>query len=80
MDFFKKLWPTPFKVQQGNLISFLIQLLIFVIVCAVAGFVIGLLSGLPIVGFVFAFLGSLMELYGGIGAVLCILKFFGLIA
>ncbi len=79
MDFFRKLWPTPFRIQRGNLISFLVQLLIFVLVCAIAGFIIGILAKLPIVGFVFAFLGSLMELYGGIGAVLCILKFFGLI-
>ncbi len=79
MDFFRKLWPTPFNVQRGSLLSFLITLLIFVVVCAIAGFIIGLLSGLPIVGFVFAFLGGLMELYGGIGAIICILRFFGIV-
>ncbi len=79
MDFLKTLWPTPFKIQKGNLASFLIQLIIFIVVCAVVGVLIGVLAGIPIVGIVFGIIGSLMGLYSLIGVVLCILIFAGVL-
>ena len=77
MDMLKKFWPTPFKVKEKDVNSFVVQLIIFVVVCAIAAAVIGILGNLMIVGFVFKILGSLVELYGTIGVVLCILKFCG---
>lgn len=77
MDLIKKIWPTPFKIEKGNLASFLIQLIIFIVITAVAGVVIGLLSGIPIIGIVFAIVGSLLGLYTLVGIVLCILNFLG---
>ena len=47
MDFLKTLWPTPFKIERKNLSSFLIQLIIFIVVCAVVGVLIGVLSAIP---------------------------------
>ena len=79
MDLLKKIWPTPFKVEKGNIVSLIIQLVIFLVICAVGGFVIGLLSGMPIVGWLFSLLGSLVDLYGFVGIVLAILKFVGVV-
>lgn len=75
MDFLKKLWPTPFKIEKGNVASFIVQLIIFILVTAVMGVLIGVLSAIPIVGVIFAILGSLIGLYTLIGVVLCILVF-----
>lgn len=75
MNTLKKLWPTPFKIEKGNLASFIIQLIIFVVICAVVGVLIGVLSSIPVIGVIFWILGSLMELYSIIGIVLCVLVF-----
>lgn len=79
MDFLKKVWPTPFKIKDKDVVSFLIQLIIFIVICAVVGFLIGILAKLPIIGIVFSLVGGVVELYGLIGIVLCILKFLGLV-
>ena len=79
MDMLKKLWPTPFKIKKGNIASFLIQLIIFLVIVAVVGWLIGLLAHLPIVGFVFKLLGSLIGIYNLVGIILCILRFIGTI-
>ena len=73
----KKFWPTPFKVKEKDVNSFVVQLIIFVIVCAVAVAIIGLLAKIPLIGLIFGIIGGLVELYGTIGIVLCILKFCG---
>ncbi len=75
MDFLKTLWPTPFKIKKKDVASFVVQLIIFLLVCAVAGIVIGILSHLPIVGWIVGIVGSLIGLYSLIGVVLCILVF-----
>ena len=79
MDTIKKLWPTPFKIKKGNLLSFLVQLIIFLIICAVVGWLFTVLSKIAVVGVVFYFVGGLMGLYCIIGAILCILKFIGVV-
>ena len=79
MDFLKKVWPTPFKIKDKDVVSFLIQLIIFIVICAVVGFLIGILAKLPIIGIVFSLVGGVVELYGLIGIVLCVLKFLGLV-
>ena len=80
MDFLKTLWPTPFKVKEKNLVSLLIQLIVFLVICAVVGWLIAILARLPIIGIVFALVGSLMEIYSIVGIVLCVLKFLGAIS
>lgn len=80
MDFLKKLWPTPFKIEKGNVVSFIIQLIIFLVVCAVVGWLIAILADIPIIGLVFGLIGSLMGIYSTVGIVLCILKFLGVVA
>ncbi len=78
MDILHQLWPTPFKVKEKDVASLIIQLIIFIIICALGGVVLGLLTGLlPFLGIVWWICGSLMELYGLVGIILCICKFLG---
>ena len=79
MDFLKKLWPTPFKIKAKDVVSFVVQLIIFIVVCAVGGILIGLLAGIPIVGIIFSILGGLLDLYGLIGIILCVLVFLDIV-
>lgn len=76
MDFLKKVWPTPFKIEKGNLSSFLVRLILLVVVCAVIGILIGVLARIPVVGILFGLVGSLVELYSIVGVVLCFLVYF----
>ena len=79
MDILRKYWPTPFKVQKGDIASLIIQLLIFIVICAVIGWLIGLLAGIPVIGIVFSLVGALFEIYGLVGIVLCVLKFLDIV-
>lgn len=79
MNFLKTVWPTPFKIERKNLVSFLIQLIIFVIICAVVGVLFGVLGSIPILGIIFWILGSLLEIYSIVGIVLCVLVFLDVI-
>ena len=73
MDFLQKLWPTCFKVKAKDVASLIVQLLIFLVLCIVGGFFIGIIIKiLPILGI----FGWIVELYGLVGFVLCFLKFF----
>lgn len=76
MEMLQKLWPTPFKVKKGDVGSLLIQLVIFLALCIIIGFALGLLWWVPIVNIIAGVLGALLELYGLVGIVLCLLKFF----
>lgn len=79
MDILRKIWPTPFKIQEKNVVSLIIQLVIFLVICAVAGWLIGILAAIPVLGIIFVLLGSLMEIYSTVGIVLCVLKFLGIV-
>ena len=80
MEFLKNLWPIPFKIKKGNLGSFIWKLIVFIVVTAIVGTLIGLLAGIPIVGIIFSILGSLVGVYNLIGIVLCVLVFIGVIS
>lgn len=79
MDLLRKIWPTPFKVEPGKIGSLIIQVIIFLIVCAIVGFVASLLTSVPVVGIVFTVITSLMGIYSTVGIILCILKFVGVV-
>jgi len=79
MNFLKTVWPTPFKIKKGNFLSFVIQLVIFLIICAVVGWLVGKLSGIAVIGWIFGIIGSLMGVYSTVGIVLCFLVVFGVI-
>ena len=75
MNLIKTIWPTPFKITPKDLKSFLVQLIIFVIVVIVVSILIGILSKLPLIGWIFSIAGGLIDLYATVGIILCILKF-----
>ena len=79
MDFLKKFWPTPFSIEKKNTASFVVTLIIFILVCAIVGVLIGVLAKIPVAGIIFSIIGSLVEIYGAVGIVLSILKFVGVI-
>lgn len=79
MDMLKKIWPTPFKIKEKDTTSFVVQLIIFIVVCALIGLAIGLLAKIPVLGIIFGLVGGLVELYGLIGIVLCVLQFLGIL-
>ena len=59
MDLLKKYWPTPFKIKEKDITSFVVQLIIFVVACAVVGILIGVLASIPVIGIIFGLLPSL---------------------
>jgi len=79
MDYLKMIWPTPFKVQEKDVVSLVKQLVIFLVVCAIGSLLIGLLAGIPVVGFIFVILGGLIDIYSLVGIVLAVLKFLGMV-
>ena len=72
MKLVKTIWPMPFNVKKGNILSFILWLVIFLVVTALVGWVMSLLSGVPIVGLIFRILGSLIGIYNLVGVILCI--------
>lgn len=73
MDQIKKFFPQAFKAT--DVAPLIVALVIYVLIDIVCGFVIGLLAKLPIIGFLFGLLGSLVGLYALVGIVLSILVF-----
>jgi len=73
MDLLKKLFPISFKSTEKN--PFIIALIVYIVVGFIAGLVIGLLSKIPIIGFVFGIVGAIFGLYTTVGLVLSILVF-----
>lgn len=80
MDLLKKLWPTCFGVKKGDVGSLIIQLIIFLVICIVGGVIIGVLGSLvSILWPLWSIIGGLFDLYGLVGIVLCVLKFFDVV-
>ena len=77
MDTIKKLFPGAFKAKDIK--SLIIAILIYIVVGAVAGFVIGLLSAIPLLGLIFRILGTLVELYVLLGVIFSVLVFVGVL-
>lgn len=77
MNELKKYWPTAFKVEKGDVASMIIQIVILAVVCIVAGTLIGLLAGVPILGIIVSIVCALIDVYGIVGIVLCVLKYLG---
>ncbi len=79
MDFMRKMWPVPFTIKKGDVESFVMKLVVFALICAVFGVLMGVLCGVPYVGIVLAILCGFVELYGLAGITLCILQFTGVL-
>jgi len=73
----QNIWPTPYKIKKGNIVSFLVQLIIFLVIVAVLNFVASLLQGIAVIGIVFSLVRWLLSIYSLVGIVLCVLCFLG---
>ncbi len=73
METLKKIFPQAFKAE--DVASLIVAILIYILFNVVAGAIIGLLAKLPIVGFVFGVLGSLVGIYATAGIVIAVLVF-----
>ena len=77
MELLKKYWPLGFKAKKGDVVSLIVWLVIGIIFCAVIGWVIGLIDSLPVINIFGGIIGLLMEIYGIVNIVLCVLSFLG---
>ena len=73
MDILKKFFPHAFLATET--VKFITSLIIYALIDIVCGVIIGLLAKLPLIGFIFGLLGSLIGLYATAGIVLSILVF-----
>ena len=73
LDAIKKYFPQAFASVDVK--SLIIALVIYAVIACVAGFVLGLLSIIPILGFIFRVISWVIELYCVAGIILAILVF-----
>ena len=73
MDLIKKFFPQAMQAQDVK--GLLIAILIYAIVNFVGGIVLGLLDGIPLVGFVFGVIGWALGIYCAVGIIVALLVF-----
>lgn len=66
------------RVSKGNIVGLIIAILIYVVVAAVLGWVVSLLSGIAVIGMIAGILSTLIWIYEVVGIVLAILSFVGI--
>ena len=74
MDILKKLFPVSFRFSD-SVANLVIGILIYLVGGAIAGSVIGFLSGIAVIGIVFALVGSVLGIYCLAGIVIEVLVF-----
>lgn len=74
MDLLEKLFPLSFKYAD-TVANLVIGILIYVVVGAVAGVLLGWLSLIPILGFVFSLVSTVLGIYCLAGIVIEVLVF-----
>jgi hypothetical protein len=71
----KKIFPLAFG-EKKDILGLIVNILIHVVVNVIAGFVIGVLGFLPLIGWVFGLLGSVLGIYFTVSLVISFLHFF----
>lgn len=74
MSTLKSLFPFSFGAKNG-LGALIVNIIIYLVVGALAGIAIGILAKLPIIGIIVGVLGGLVDLYVAVGIVLSILDY-----
>ncbi|MBQ2988175.1 MAG: hypothetical protein IKM00_06170 [Clostridia bacterium] len=74
MELIKKIFPLSFT-EKKTIGALIINILIQIVICAVAGIVIGICAMIPVVGIIIGLLGGLIGLYELVGIVLSILDY-----
>ena len=75
MDMLKKYFPLAFKPKK-DIAALVINIIIHLVVDAVAGVLIGILANIPLIGVIISAVGGLVGLYFTISLVLSILDYF----
>ena len=75
MDMLKKFFPLSFQ-PKPDIASLVINILIQLVVSVVAGWVIGIVAAIPLVGIIFSLIGSLVSLYFMVGIIISCLDYF----
>lgn len=73
MDLLKKYFPWSFKASDGKALA--IAILIYIVIGIVGGLIIGLLSWIPVIGWLLSIVGGLLDLYTLVGIILAVLFF-----
>lgn len=73
----KQLWPRSFEADSVK--GVLVALAFYVILNIIVGFVVGLLEGLPVLGFAFKVFKGILILYVFTGISLAVLNYFGIV-
>ena len=74
METLKKIFPFSFKTKE-SVGSLIVNVIIYLIVGALAAVAIGILAKIPLVGWIVGICGGLVDLYVVIGIVLSILDY-----
>lgn len=74
MDTLKKLFPFSFGIKTPK--NLVITIIVYIIADFLCGLVIGILDDIPLLGFVFALLGTVLGLYFLVGIILALLDYF----
>lgn len=77
METLKKIFPLSFKEPTTN--NLVVTIIVYIVVSFVVGLVLGLLAKIPLIGWIFSIVSSIVGLYCFIGLVLVILYFFKVI-
>ena len=76
MDLLKKIFPFSFRTKENDVASLVITIILYMVAGVIAGFVIGLLGIIPLIGILFRLVGSLIELYVFAGIIITLLDYF----
>lgn len=73
MDMIRKVFPFSFGAKEVK--ELVIKILIYLVVGAVLGWVIGLFAKIPVLGLIFSLAGTVVGLYCFVGIVLAVLDY-----
>ena len=74
MEALKRFFPLSFK-EKNEIGALILNVLAYLVGAIVAGFVIGLFSGIPVINWLFGLIGALAELYVATGIVLSVMDY-----
>lgn len=74
MEALKRFFPLSFK-EKSEIGALILNVLAYLVGAIVAGFVIGLFSGIPVINWLFGLIGALAELYVATGIVLSVMDY-----
>lgn len=76
MQNYYRYFPLSESVKSGDVVSLIVSIVIYVVACAVLGFLSKVLGWIFLVGFLLKLLFSLIGIYCCVGVILSVLKFF----